>query len=147
MRGSSEGHDLEIVEDASSQNSAAAPRKILRADFIDNVRGLMRRSRGCELLGTFNPLIVGDLFYQQSRPWKGLVELFSERILSATRTSLELILIHTTDEATREGLLQEIINPATERYTKQLESKVAEIIRPHQRGHPITYNHYFTETI
>jgi hypothetical protein len=25
--------------------------------------------------------------------------------------------------------------------------KVSEIMRPHQKGHPITYNHYFTETI
>ena len=107
----------------------------------------MRRTRGCELPGTFSPLIVGDLFYQQSRPWKRLVELFSERILNAIRSTLRLILVHTTDETTRDGLQREIIEPAMERYSKQLEMKVQEIIRPHQEGHPITYNHYFTQTI
>ena len=34
-----------------------------------------------------------------------------------------------------------------ERYADRLEKQVVEILDPHQKGHPITYNHYFTETI
>jgi len=142
-----EGHSQEITEDASPQNTASAPKKISRSDFLDHVRELVKRSRGCELPGTFNPLIVGDLFYRQSKPWKRLIERYCERILDATRSSLKLISLHTTDETTSEGLLREVIDPAMERYADQLERKVAEILRPHQKGHPITYNHYFTETI
>ena len=142
-----EGHSQEITEDASPQKKASTPKQISRSDFLGDVRELVRKSRGCELPGTFNPLIIGDLFYQQSKPWKQLVERYSEKILDATRTSLELISLHTTDETTSEGLLQEVIDPAMERYADQLESKVTEILRPHQKGHPITYNHYFTETI
>jgi GTPase SAR1 family protein len=142
-----EGHDQEITEDAPEQDDESIPRRISRSDFIEDVRELMRRSRGCELVGTFNPLIVGDLFYRQSRPWKRLVERYCESILQAARLCLELILIHTTDETTRDGLLREIIEPAMDRITKELGMKVSEIMRPHQKGHPITYNHYFTETI
>ncbi len=142
-----EGHSQEIIEDGSRRKKASMPKQISRSDFLGGVRELMRRSRGCELPGTFNPLIVGDLFYQQSKPWKRLVERYSERILDATRTSLELMVLHTTDETTSEGLLREVIDPAMEMYAAQLERKVAEIMRPHQKGHPITYNHYFTETI
>ena len=69
----------------------------------------MRRSRGCELPGTFNPLIVGDLFYQQSRPWRRLLERYSERILDATKNILELILLHTADEMTSDGLSRAVI--------------------------------------
>ena len=29
----------------------------------------------------------------------------------------------------------------------QLETKRRELLLPYQKGHPITYNHYFTETI
>lgn len=142
-----EGHSQEITENAPPQKTAGTPKKISRSNFLNRVRELVRKSRGCELPGTFNPLIVGDLFYQQSKPWKRLIERYSERILDATRTSLELISLHTTDENTSEGLLREVIDPAMERYAHQLERKVAEILRPHQKGHPITYNHYFTETI
>ena len=142
-----EGHSQEIIEEASPRKKVDMPKQISRSDFLDNVRELVRRSRGCELPGTFNPLVIGDLFYQQSKPWKRLVERYSERILDATRTSLELISLHTTDETTSEGLIREIIHPAMERYADRLEVKVAEILDPHQKGHPITYNHYFTETI
>ncbi|KAL6713034.1 hypothetical protein ACLMJK_009430 [Lecanora helva] len=111
-----EGHYQEIIEETSPRKKADTPKQILRSKFLDNVRELMRRSRGCELPGTFNPLIVGDLFYQQSKPWKRLVERYSERILKATRKSLELISLYTTDEATSEGLIREIIDPAMEKY-------------------------------
>ncbi|KAL9126370.1 MAG: hypothetical protein Q9217_004572 [Psora testacea] len=141
------GHSQEIIYDDSKPENRSTPKQISRSDFLDNVRELMRRSRGCELPGTFNPSIIGDLFYQQSRPWKRLLEQYSKRILDATRTSLELVLTHTTDETTSEGLLREVINPAMARYTLELEKKVSEIMRPHQKGHPITYNQYFTETI
>ncbi|KAL6717733.1 hypothetical protein ACLMJK_003818 [Lecanora helva] len=142
-----EGHYQEITEETSPRKKADTPRQILRSEFLDDVRELMRRSRGCELPGTFNPLIIGDLFYQQSKPWKRLVERYSDRILKATRTSLELISLYTTNEATSEGLIREIIDPAIEKYAGRLAKKVEEILDPHQEGHPITYNHYFTETI
>lgn len=41
--------------------------EISGSDFIDNIRELIKRSRGRELPGTFNPFIVGDLFYQYSK--------------------------------------------------------------------------------
>jgi len=142
-----EGNEKEIIEGTPSRSSPTDSKQISRSDYTNHVRELMRRTRGCELPGTFSPLIVGDLFYQQSRPWKRLVELSGERILNAIRITLRLILVHTTDETTREGLQREIIDPAVERYSKQLDVKIQEIIRPHQEGHPITYNHYFTQII
>lgn len=142
-----EGHNQEITEAVPFQREASLPRLISRSAFLEEVCELMRKSRGCELPGTFNPLIVGDIFYQQSRPWKQLIERYSQRILYASRTTLEIILLHTADQTTGERLTREIIDPAMQGYAAQLEKKVAEIMRPHQKGHPITYNHYFTETI
>ncbi|KAL9124851.1 MAG: hypothetical protein Q9175_008167 [Cornicularia normoerica] len=101
------GQEQVIVDDDSNRNADPNQKEISRSVFIDGVHDLMKRIRGRELPGTFNPLIVGDLFHQHSKPWKGLVE----------------------------------------RYSKFIQEKVAEIIRPHQQGHPITYNHYFMETV
>ena len=142
-----EGHDQEIVEKTTPEAGTRAPKQISRSDYTNHVRELMRRTRGCELPGTFNPLIVGDLFYKQSRPWKRLVEVFSQKILSAITNAVRLVLAHTADETTREGLQREVVDPSIERYTRQLDLKVQEILRPHQKGHPITYNHYFIQTI
>jgi hypothetical protein len=107
----------------------------------------MKRSRGCELLGTYNPLIIGDLFYAQSKKWGKLTDCYTDIILDAARTTLDAILEHTADEATGEGLIRYILNPAMDALKKDLEGMVASILEPHQQGHPITYNHYFTDNV
>ena len=63
------------------------------------------------------------------------------------RTTVELVLSHVADTVTCEALLRYMINPAFETNQMRLTEKIDEILRPHQRGHPITYNHYFTETV
>ena len=40
-----------------------------------------------------------------------------------------------------------MVEPELERIVKVLKGKTAELLAPHQRGHLITYNHYFTETV
>ena len=122
-------------------------RSTLRSEYMEAVSELMRRTRGRELPGTFNPMIVGDLFFAQSQPWANLVHNYMDQIIAAARATVELILAHSADASTTESLLREIINPALEGCVEKLRQKVDEVLRPHQRGHPITYNHYFTDTI
>ena len=142
-----EGHEQTIVDNAAVPETVNNGKQISRSAFENHVGELIRRSRGRELPGILNPLVVGDLFFQQAGPWRGIVDRFSTRVLQATRESLELVLLHTTDETTREGLRREVIGPAMERHAEQLKSKIEEILRPYQKGHAITYNHYFTETV
>ena len=46
-----------------------------------------------------------------------------------------------------DGLFREIIDPLMQDRLKALDLKLEEILLPYVHGHPITYNHYFTETI
>ena len=139
-----EGHYREIV-DGSSEHGY--PLKTSRADYTKHVQDLMRNSRGRELPGTFNPLIIGDLFYEQSKPWKQLVDSCCESILAAVRFCIESAISHTADEFTKDGLLREIIDAAMADQEERLQKRIAEIMRPHLAGHPITYNLYFTDAI
>lgn len=143
------GHQMQIVEHMheSRPSSSDCPAQILRSSYIGQVMSLMKRSRGCELPGTYNPLIIGDLFYQQSKNWGKLANRYSETVLDAARTTLDAILEHTADEATGEGLMRYVINPAMDSHKGRLEAMVANVLEPHQRGHPITYNHYFTDNV
>lgn len=68
------GQERVIIDDDSFRKVDPSKREISRSEFIDNVLGLVKRSRDRELPGTFNPLIVGDLFYQYSKPWNSLVD-------------------------------------------------------------------------
>lgn len=142
------GHAKQIVDDSKEITTQTSDSfKIHRSDYIDEVLTLMRYSRGRELPGTYNPLLIGDLFYEQSKPWTELVEQHTSTVLNATRTALNAILDHISDETTGQGLLRYIINPKMDALQQDLEAKVDSILEPHKRGHPITYNHYFTDNI
>ena len=58
-----EGQARVIIE--SSYERVLQPCEVSRSDYLEEVARLMRRSRGCELPGTFNPLIIGELFVEQ----------------------------------------------------------------------------------
>ncbi len=123
------------------------PKMISRVDYIEEVMDLMKRSRGRELPGTYNPLIIGHLFYEQSKNWAEFVRQYTDSILNATRMTLNAILEKTADGTTGEGLMRYIINPQMDILQRALEDMVTSVLEPHQRGHPITYNHYFTDNI
>lgn len=143
------GHAKQIVDkvSVSALGFLDQPPQISRSEYIGEVMTLMKRSRGCELPGTYNPLIVGNLFYEQSKNWGRVAEQYTRSILDATRDTLNAILEHTTDEATAEGLMRYIINPAMDALKQDLQAMVATVLEPHQRGHPITFNHYLTDNI
>ena len=139
-----EGHNQEIADGFGKLGS---PSKISRSDYTKHVQELMRHSRGRELPGTFNPLIIRELFYEQSKPWKQLVGLCCESILAAVEFCVESVINRTTDDFTKDALLREIIDPAMADRKERLDVKIAEIMKPHLEGHPITFDRYFTDTI
>lgn len=147
------GHFRHIVDDSMepvSENGFENSYHIAisRSNFIEEeIQPLLKRSRGRELPGMFNPLIVGDLFHEQAKPWEELARNHLREICNAVRAFLELAVTYLTDEITSEAILRELLDPLIDEKTKLLHPKLDEILAPHQRGHPITYNHYFTDTV
>ncbi|KAL2678099.1 P-loop containing nucleoside triphosphate hydrolase protein, partial [Phyllosticta citricarpa] len=141
------GEFEKIVDEPPSLNEKGSIRQISRDHYLEHVRELIKRTNGCGLRGTFNPLVVGDLFRRQSQPWSRIVENSIERILHAVRNFFDLALNHTMDSETGEAVMRRIINPAMETWTAKLQDKVREIMSPHTQGHPITYNLDFADTI
>jgi hypothetical protein len=146
------GHAKEIVDEIvdriDESDAEGVPPQALRSEYIDEVQELMRRTRGCELPGTFNPQIIGELFHNQAKPWTALVMSCKEQLLDATKAMLHLVLDDVTqDPRIYDSILQHIINPGLEPLRQSLQGKAEEVLKPHQRGHPITYNHYLTDSI
>jgi hypothetical protein len=149
------GHRRHIVDQVDSNTPISnepspgypEPEIILRTKFLDEVTELLKRSRGRELPGMSNTLIVGDLFHEQSAPWEQLMQLHLKAVWGAACAFLELVTSHLMDEATADALLREVIDPLMEERYRDMTAKLVELLTPHQKGHPITYNHYFTETI
>lgn len=142
------GHQRRIVEGGLGLSKCTERKKtISRAAFITEIRELLQINRGCELPGMFNPLIVGDLFIEQSKPWEALARQYVRSIWQAVKNFLDLLITHLADDATSEALLSQVLDPAMDQKLKAMNTKLDEILRPLRTGHPITYNHYFTETV
>jgi hypothetical protein len=139
----SEGH-ARIIQDQPVDHDE---RVVSRFQYVEEVKVLMKESRGRELPGTFNPLIVTELFSKQCKPWKGLVCALSERILDSAYTAVDSVLQHIADEQTARALLRDVVGLSLEGLKVNLATKVKEILEPHLSGHPITYNHYLTTNV
>lgn len=137
----------EEEEEEEEVNGHIGQKFITRSDFVTEVQQRMRRSRGRELPGMFNPLIVGDLFYIQAQPWEELVNASIDNVLESVQRTVYLFMESLLDQRTKNGVLSQIVDPQLEKLGTALRMKTSELLKPQQSGHPITYNHYFTETV
>ncbi|KAK8048245.1 interferon-induced GTP-binding protein Mx [Apiospora phragmitis] len=102
---------------------------------------------GRELPGLFHPLLVADLFRDQAGPWEELARRHIHATWMACQSFLQHAVTHLADAATSTAIMRKIVQPAMEKILAELNSKTKDILKPHQTIHPITYNHYFTDTI
>lgn len=141
------GHYREIIMSDDERSISKGQIQISRDEYTSYIGQLLKKNRGRELPGTFNPMIVRDLFLEQCSPWEKLTYSHIKDVWEAAEEFLKLAASYVADEATANAIFDEIIVPAMDALRKELDRKTSELLLPHQRGHPITYNHYFTETL
>ncbi|QSZ34229.1 hypothetical protein DSL72_005819 [Monilinia vaccinii-corymbosi] len=132
---------------ADGNRSSVVPSIVTRDQFITHVEFLMPRTRARELPGTFNPMIVADLFREQSQPWGKLARDHINAVWKAISDFIEHAIEHITDEAASSALLAIIFRPALKKMMADLNDKANELLRPHQSSHPITYSNNFVNTL
>ena len=141
------GHCREITDSKDTSHISKAVTPITRDKFIDHIQHLMKRTKGRELPGTFNPMIVSDLFLEQSTPWEAIARGHVDIVWKAVKEFLALAAAYVADVTTSKALFQKIFEPALNQLLETLHEKTTELLTPHQKSHPITYNHYFTDTL
>ena len=134
-------------EDGDGVGDEDGPGSISRSTYIEEVKALMKETRGRELPGTYNPLIVTELFRKQCEPWQGLARSLVEEVFAHAFATVESIVRHVADGETAATLLQYVVNARVEEIKNELSGKVEELLKPHMSGHPITYNHYLTDNV
>lgn len=142
-----EGHRYAIIDSSTATPSQTRDLKVIpltRARYLNRIENLRKRTRGRELPGTFNPMIVSDLFLEQSKPWEALASSHIEQIACAVRNFFTHLISHIADVSTRSALFQIVVEPALDQIINNVKVKTAELLAPHLYGHPITYNQYFT---
>lgn len=133
---------------ADVDHAASESNEILtRADYVEKIVLIIQRGRGRELPGMFNPMIVTELFKNLSSPWRKIAESHIQEVWKAIRLSLSHLVTHIADSTTVKAILSSVFEPKLDSLRQVLHEKLSGLLKPHESGHPITYNHYFTETL
>ena len=141
------GHYREVTNSKDTNYISKDVIPITRDKFIDHIQHLMKRTKGRELPGTFNPMIVSDLFLEQSTPWEAIARSHIDKVWKAAKEFLGHAAAYVADATTSKALFQTIFEPALNQLLETLIEKTTELLTPHQNSHPITYNLYFTDTL
>ncbi|KAI2083692.1 hypothetical protein LOZ36_005475, partial [Ophidiomyces ophidiicola] len=109
------------------------------------VRSHIIRSRGRELPGNFNPLVIGELFWEQSSRWHKIAETHTEQVGEICNQFLSDLLRDTTPKDVYTRLWSRVQDELALRSRNAL----AELRRLCEdlQNYPINYNHYYTDTI
>ncbi|KAK9771410.1 putative Zn(2)-C6 fungal-type domain-containing protein [Seiridium cardinale] len=137
------GHRIKIVDNVSK----VGPGQQRREDFLKKVKEVMEAHRGLELPGMANPAVVGELFRHHSEPWADITRTAINKIKASASEMLIAALDATVTGPANQRIRRQLIETATEKLAHSLDSKVNDLLEPHQYGHPITYNHYLTENV
>ncbi|KAL9002660.1 MAG: hypothetical protein Q9188_004427 [Gyalolechia gomerana] len=117
-----------------------------REEAIDKVQKLLRISRGRELPGLVNPLLVGEVFREYSEPWEGIARSHIRSVWESTKFFLEQVLQHLTDAEVCGALFYELLEPIMDEKLDLAYSKLGEVTAVY-KDHPATLNHYFQENV
>ena len=145
--GSSGSEDLPDLEPSiGSSGDQLSPIVMNKATALAWVRRVLLRTRGKELLGNFNPLLISELFWDQSSQWRQLAIDHLDKVDRVCGRFLEIIL---KDQCPTDMVSRLSINLIQDQLKSRYENALEEVekIMEDVRSYPINHNHYYTETI
>ncbi|KAL2210499.1 hypothetical protein CC79DRAFT_1269593 [Sarocladium strictum] len=132
-------------EEASDDAEVIESERITRSEYVQQVTDRLKFSKGRELPGLFNPLIVGDLFAEQCEPWRDIALQAVERIVDSVEQTMRLLIAHVAADHVADKVIEVVLSSA-EQLRQALDEKVEELL-PSPEQHPITYNRQLTDLV
>ncbi|KAK4924109.1 hypothetical protein LTR49_008849 [Elasticomyces elasticus] len=116
------------------------------SEAIKRVRNMLVLSRGKELPGTFNPLLISQLFWKQSANWKAIAEFHVEKVAAVCSNFVTSAINSTVSKDVAARLQALRVDPTL---TSRLHHAKAELIRiiADKNRHPITYDPAYTAIV
>jgi GTPase SAR1 family protein len=142
-----DGRYYTITNSPAKNRDDEKPIQLTREEFVLKVTGMMSYRRGRELPNSFSPTIVTDLFRQQSKPWKPIVETHVLNVWWSTKKFLSDLVEHISDPTTVDAIIDKILTPKLNAVFNGLQQKTANLLQPYENDHPVTYNSDFTEAL
>ncbi|EDU50737.1 interferon-induced gtp-binding protein mx [Pyrenophora tritici-repentis] len=147
--GSTHGSSAPVPSDNYSQafleynNEFDKPEVISREDLNSHIGELVRQSRPSGLPSLVNPLVIGDLFKQQSQHWCKHAKHHLQRVFKAVTAYVEEALGSLMDPYTCSMLMLKQVRPELDRRWRSVEAKLEELLVPYTEQDPVTYDPSF----
>ncbi|KAI1468997.1 dynamin family protein [Daldinia caldariorum] len=132
------GHKREIVTGTSQDRHGLE--LITKDKFLTHIQTVMERTRGRELPGIFSPMVVSDLFHQQSSLWEKIAQDHVAKSWGAVKSFIQEVVIYVADAKIGKSLLDKVCESALDGLLAQAKIKTSELLNSHRQIHPITYN-------
>ena len=116
-------------------------------DLEEEIRARAHRSRGIELPGAANQVLVGELFRDQSEPWEEIAKTHILNCWTSVEYFTHLVLDHLTDENVHALLMQHFIAPELDKLKLALLEKLDELTSYMKSGHPLPLGKSFFSKI
>ncbi|EME83982.1 uncharacterized protein MYCFIDRAFT_187187 [Pseudocercospora fijiensis CIRAD86] len=145
--GTNSKHDL--PEPAMDEDYSAAKdlQKVLsRAQAVEWVKQILIRTRGRELAGNFNPLLMSQLFWEQSEHWEELASQHIDRVSALccafAKAAIDDVVFTDVSIKLQASKLDDAMRQRRLAALAELRQLIADKQRP-----PITYDPSYTATV
>jgi hypothetical protein len=138
--------ELKDLEEHPSLMFLPKPKKLTRQEAIEWVKKTLERSRGYELPGTLQPMLISQLFWEQSQPWEQIASQHVSTIASVCKEFIDTVLQDAAPSEFKDRLSTLCVDGTLTQALTGAKEELHKILKDKDR-HPTTYNHYFTTTI
>ncbi|KAF2628857.1 hypothetical protein BU25DRAFT_466787 [Macroventuria anomochaeta] len=139
-------NELKKLELNEAVSFLPKPKKLTRDAAVDWVKKTLERTRGYELPGTFQPMLISGLFWEQSSPWEEIALDHINKVANTCKEFVSLVLQHTAPPDFQPKIAAVNVDSALAKCLKDAKEELVKVLKDKAR-HPSTYNHYFTTTL
>ncbi|KAF2689294.1 hypothetical protein K458DRAFT_126151 [Lentithecium fluviatile CBS 122367] len=136
--------ELEAIQDDLS--FLPKPKSLTRKEGVTWVKKTLERSRGYELPGTFQPMLISQLFWEQSQPWEQIAAEHISRVTKICKEFVHAVLQHTAPAEFLPRIMGLSVDAALKNSMLAAKEEMKKVLADKARP-PMTYNHYFTTTV
>ena len=122
-----------------------APKSLSKVGTLNWIKEVLGKTRGRELPGNFNALVIGELFWEQSGKWAQIADYHMKRVSKVCTQFMQAVLGEFSAKHVHAALWNSIVRNALKKRVEAAEKELASLIQD-LKDYPINYNHYYTDT-
>lgn len=140
------GRAMALKDTGSKTNGNNGQKTVTEAEMKAWVKGVYSNTRGRELPGNYNHVLLTELFHQQSSRWQQLAEDHVDTVFEGIQEFVNRAISSLKLEHSVLMEVQETVSSRLQDQRMLAEKELATLCDDEQR-HPVTYNHYYTDNV